>query len=236
MSVYIDATGGILHEQARSLALTCPHCQAFAHITPIAVPSFEELNARRPKQVGVVYRCDACSLPVFLLFAVKVYAEDRIELSAQFTEVERPREKFTFSYLPELVETLFREALACYTAGTLNAFASMCRRTAQATFQDLGEAGKLKLFDQLHEIREIADIDAETFSTVKRVIFDTDNDARPTLPLLESYAAGVLVEVMKDVLHQAYVRRGRLQQAMMMRKLFQREEPDNVTAISQAGS
>jgi hypothetical protein len=35
-----------------------------------------------------------------------------------------------------------------------------------------------------------------------------------------AYEAGVLLEVMKDMLYQAYVRLGKLQQAMMVRRFF----------------
>ena len=35
---------------------------------------------------------------------------------------------------------MFREALLCYSHGAFNAFASMCRRTMQAVFADLGES------------------------------------------------------------------------------------------------
>ena len=36
------------------------------------------------------------------------------------------------------------EALACFSAASHNAFASMCRRVAQCVFADLGEDGKLR--------------------------------------------------------------------------------------------
>src|SRR5262249_29287004 len=163
-------------------------------MTPVAVPRFDDLTARRPRNIGIVYRCDACSSPVFLRFAAKMYGSQRIELSAQFTEVERPREKFNFTYLPEDVERYFKEALVFY------AFASMCRRTAQAAFADLGEPGKLRLFDQLNDVREMADIDTDTFLLVKRVIFGTDSDPKPNPPELDGHQASVVLEAMKDLL------------------------------------
>ncbi|HVC29623.1 MAG TPA: hypothetical protein VND24_00460, partial [Steroidobacteraceae bacterium] len=146
MPVHIDSSSRLINSQEKSLALTCPHCQVVAHISVSAVPRFEDLQTHRPAQAGIVYRCDACNAPIFLRFAVRMYAANRIELSPLFTEVERAREKFSFTYLPEEVELLFKEALICYSSGAFNAFASMCRRTAQAVFADLGEAGKLRLF------------------------------------------------------------------------------------------
>jgi hypothetical protein len=232
MSSYIDASGRLHHEQEANLALTCPHCQVLSHITPIAVPSFDELVSHRPKHVGVVYRCDSCNAPVFLRFPVRMYGNNRVELGAQYIEVERPREKFSYTYLPEEIETLFREALTCFSNAQYNAFASMCRRTMQAAFADLGESGKLKIFDQLNDVRAMADIDAPTFIDVKRVIFGTDNDPHPSIPLIEDQLAGVLLEVIKDLLHQMYVRKGRLQQAMMMRRFFADESLRNIKAQS----
>jgi hypothetical protein len=228
MSGYIDSTGRLHHDQEANLALTCPHCQVLSHITPIAIPSYEELVRHKPKHVGAVYRCDSCNAPIFLRFPVRIYGNERIELGAQFSEVERPREKFSYTYLPEDVELLFREALGCFSNGSFNAFASMCRRTMQAVFADLGEAGKLRIFDQLDEIRVMADIDGPTFIDIKRVIFGTDNDPHPSLPMLDDQQAGILLEVAKDLLYQMYVRKGRLHQAVMMRRFFAEESIRNL--------
>ena len=220
MAVFIDSSDRLQHDQAQSLALTCPHCLVFAHITPLAVPRFAELIAHRPRQVGVVYRCDACNSPIFLRFNVRDYGVGRVELGAQFTEIERPREKFTFTYLPEAIETLFREALLCYSHGAFNAFTSMCRRTMQTAFELLGEPGKLRLFDQLNELRDMAQIDSASFTLLKRVIFGSDSGPGQAVPVLDDDQAGLLLEVTKDLLYQAYVRKGRLQQAMVVRRFF----------------
>lgn len=236
MSVHIDTASRLNNDQERTLALTCPHCQVMSHLTLSAVPSFEDLQAHRPKNIGAVFRCDACNEPVFLRFAVRIYGANRIELSPQFVEVERAREKFAFTHLPEEVELLFREALACFTAGTFNAFASMCRRAAQGAFADLGEAGRLRLFDELHTIREMAELEPETFTKVKAVIFGGAGDPRPNPPLLDSYEAGIVLEAMKDLLYEAYVRKGKLQQAMMVRRFFVEESVGKVTPITKAGS
>lgn len=138
MSVYIDSQSRLHHDQEHNLALTCPHCQVLAHITAMAVPHYEQLIALRPKHAGLVFRCDSCNAPVFLKFTIKMYAANRVELASTYIELEHAREKFTFTYMPEDSEILFKEALACYSAGCHNAFASMCRRTAQAVFADLG--------------------------------------------------------------------------------------------------
>ncbi|HVH83570.1 MAG TPA: hypothetical protein VM713_04545, partial [Steroidobacteraceae bacterium] len=136
------------------------------------------------------------------------------------TEVERAREKFSFAYIPEGVELLFREALACFSQGAFNAFASMCRRTAQAMFADLGEAGKLRLFDELNGLRDLTDIAPDLFTRMRNVLFGAELDARAGIPLLDGYQAGIMLEVMKDLLYEAYVRKGRLQQAIMVRRFF----------------
>ena len=148
----------------------------------------------------MVYLCDACHAPIFLRFTVRVYGAARIELSPQFTEVERAREKFSFTYIPEDVELLFREALTCFSNGAFNAFASMCRRAAQAMFSDLGEAGKLRLFDELNAVRDLASIAPEIFTKMKNVLFGAELDARSALPLLDGYEAGIMLEVVKDLL------------------------------------
>jgi hypothetical protein len=235
MSVHIDPSSRLHHDQAESLVVTCPHCQVVAHITPIAVPRFEDLSAHQPKQVGIVYLCHNCHAPVFLRFTVRSYGSARIELAPQFTEVERAREKFTYTYLPEEIELLFKEALLCFSSGAYNAFASMCRRTAQAVFTDLGESGKMRLFDELNNVRELAGIAPEPFNKLRAIVFGTETDPRPGTPLLDSYEAGIVLEVMKDLLYEAYVRKGKLQQAMMVRRFFLDETANSLTPLSTTG-
>ena len=234
MSVYVDANSRLHHDQERNLALLCPVCQVFSHITAVSIPQYRELIASRPNHVGVVYRCDSCSAPIFLKFAVKMYAPNRVELASNFVELERSKEKFNFTYLPEEAEKLFREALGCYSNGYFSAFASMCRRTAQAVFHELGENGRLRIFGQVNEARDMAEIDAETFAAVKKVLFGSDTDAAPVLPELGAREAGVLLEVLKDMLYEAYVRKGKLQQAMMVRRFFAEEALDKITPIGRA--
>src|SRR6201996_4989267 len=142
MSVHIDSSGRLIHDQEKNVSVTCPHCEVVSHITPSAVPRFEDLQAHKHRQIGVAYRCDPRASPISPRLMVRMFGPSRVQLAPQFTEVERAREKFSFPYLPQEVEALFREALACFSAGAFNAFASMCRRAAQAVFADLGEGGK----------------------------------------------------------------------------------------------
>jgi hypothetical protein len=235
MSVHVDANSRLHHDQERSLALNCPHCQVFSHITPVSIPQFPELIAARPSHVGLVYRCDSCNAPIFLRFAVKMYAANRVELANAFVELERAREKFSFTFLPEDSEKLFREALACYSGGHFNAFASLCRRTMQTMIRDQGENGRMRIFNQLSEARELAEIDTDTFNTMKKVLFGSDADPWPSMPEVGDYEAGVLLELMKDVLYEIYVRKGKLQQSMMVRRFFSEESIDKVMKIGQIG-
>jgi hypothetical protein len=109
----------------------------------------------------------------------------------------------------------------------------MCRRTAQAMFADLGEAGRLRLFDEFNAVRELADIAPEIFAKLKSVLFGAELDARSALPLLDGYEAGIMLEVAKDLLYEAYVRKGKLQQAIMVRRFFLDETNPNIPPLDQ---
>lgn len=216
--MYIDTNDRLHNDQSASVALICPHCAVFAHITPLAAPAFADLSATRPKQTGLIYRCDACNSPIFLRTHVRSYGSERIELSSQFEEVERPREQFDYAELPSEIETLFAETLLCYSHGLFNAFATMCRRTMQAVFVDLGESGKLRVFDELNNVRDMAELDAAVFTPIKRVLFGSDADAAPNYPPIDEFQAALLLEIIKDLLYQSYVRRARLRQAIVVRR------------------
>src|ERR1700729_1655991 len=181
MSIYITPQDE-LHVELQSIALTCPHCRTLTHLTPVAVPKFEDLSRRRPKQVGIVFRCDACDDPIFLKFAAKSYTALRIELAPNFTEVERAREDFPLSYLPEESEALFKRALGFFGARLYESFCSMSLRS---------------------------------------VLFGTDTDPWPNFPRLDAERAGILLEVMRDLLYQTFVRKARLLQAVRLRRSAQ---------------
>ncbi len=133
-------------------------------------------------------------------------------------ELERPKERFSFSYLPEETQTLFREALACYSGGNFNAFASMSRRTALSAFRALGEGGKLRAFEEVMEAQDIAAIDDRTFLPIKSILFESGDEE--DLPLLDRVQAGILLEIMKDMLYQLFVRHGKLTRAIKVRHFF----------------
>jgi hypothetical protein len=222
-TVFIDSTGAMYFGDERETSRNCPHCHAFSRMSPTALPTFDELLLQKPRSVGLVLRCHACTAPVFLRYATRLFANNRVELSPQAFDVERAIEKFAFNYVPEAVETYFREALICYSHNQFQAFASMCRRAASTTFADLGHATKLRLFDSLSDVREMAEIDEDAFAVVMRVIFSGGPDVNADVPVVNLYQSAVLLEVMKDFLYQAYVRKGRLQHAMKVRKFFVQE-------------
>jgi hypothetical protein len=174
-----------------------------------------------------VFRCDACGEPVFLKFMVRNYTALRIELAPNFVEVERAPEDFPLTYLPPESEALFKEALGCYAAGFFDAFGSMSRRTAQSLFRELGERGKLELFDTLQEIRALAELDDGIFADLRGVLFGSDSDPWPNHPHLDAERAGILLEVMRDLFYQTFVRKARLKLAMSLRKSASPVQPES---------
>ena len=221
MAITIDRDQGLLLENDEQIGLECPYCSVYSHMSPESVPHADDLLQHKPKHVGLVYRCDACSAPVFLRFAVKQYGENGVELYRNFIELERPKERFAFSYLPKETEILFREALSCYSNNNFNAFASMCRRSASSAYAALGDGGRLRAFEEIVIAQDIAGIDDDTFAPVKTVLFDADTEE--DLPILTRGQAGILLEVLKDMFYQCFVRRGKLTRAIKVRRFFVQE-------------
>jgi hypothetical protein len=181
MSIYITPQDE-LHVEYQGIALTCPHCQTLTHLTPVAIPKFDDISRRQPKHIGIVFGCDTCAEPIFLKFVVRAYTALRVELASNFIEIERARENFPLTYLPEEAEGLFKEALNCYAASCFNAFGAMSRRTAQSLFRELGERGKLELFDTLQEIRGLANLDDDTFGVLRTVLFGSNPTSMRNAP------------------------------------------------------
>ena len=218
MAIVINEDQGMEHQLEERIGLECPYCGVYAHMRPQSVPDAASLLRDKPKHVGLVYKCDACDAPVFLRFAVREYKENRVELYRNFIELERPKEKFSFSYLPKHTEVLFREALSCYSNNNFNAFASMCRRASVSAFDALGEGGKLRAFEEVMVAQDIAGIDDESFAPIKSVLFGSGQ--HEDLPLLNRAQAGILLEVLKDMFYQCFVRHGKLARAIKVRRFF----------------
>ena len=221
MAIELHRTLGITGDDDGRLALECPYCSVYANMAPQAVPDAAKILETRPKHLGLVYQCDACRAPVFLRFAVKEFGDDHVELYRNFVELERPKERFPFSYLPKHTEVLFREALNCYSGNSFNAFASMCRRSAASAFDALGDGGKLRAFEEVVIAQDIAGIDDESFAPIKSILFESGEEE--DLPMLNRFQAGILLEIMKDMFYQCFVRRGKLTRALKVRRFFVQE-------------
>lgn len=127
------------------------------------------------------------------------------------------KETFDFQYLPQAVAEDFKEALSCYSEGCYNAFAAMARRTVQSVSADLGAKGSDKVLGQLKDLKEMAQIDDETFEVLKQIVVGGHDGVHPHLPPLSVERAGVLLELMKDVLYQLFVRKAKVQEAITLR-------------------
>jgi hypothetical protein len=216
-------------EQAEPVSRECPHCSAHAELLPVAIPSFDELMKSRPRHVAIGFRCAACNEPRFVRAAVCGFEPDRIELSSNLVEVERSKERFPFGYLPAGVETLFREALQCYSADCHNAFASMCRRSVHASLKNVRMHNHPHLYDLFRDVVQLCEIDDSMAQILESVLFDPGT-AEPEIAAEQS---AVLIEIIKDMLYQCYVRPAKLKAAMKMRRYFAEEGAQKVTSLDQ---
>lgn len=208
--------------QDQPVSKECPHCGALAQLLPLSTPSFNELHRSRPRLVGVAFRCAACSEPRFARIATRTFGPDEIELSSRFVEVERPREHFAFAHVPQPVARLFREALDCYTAHCHLAFATMCRRTVQAAAS--AEDDRRRFSELLDEAVVLGNVDTATARVLRETLLGTGD-----VPELTPSHSAVLIELVKDMLYQHFVRTAKLRAALRMRRHFAgTDEPRSV--------
>lgn len=228
MSIYVKRNGEFA--QADAIVRDCPHCGVHAELVIAAVPSFERLTETRPRHAGLVFECSACKEPRFARVAVRSFGPDAIELSSNVVEIEKAKEKFSHSYLPEKLRSVFVEALDCYTADLYTAFGAMCRRAMQTAIADTRANGGPELGQLFAEAVQIAEIDAETVQRLKALLFDGGADE----PALDAVNAAILIEIIKDVFYECYVRRSKLRAAVRMRRYFAGETTQKVTPIGSA--
>jgi predicted RNA-binding Zn-ribbon protein involved in translation (DUF1610 family) len=225
MGAFIDNQDSFVQDTAS--VRECPHCGAHAQLIPVSTPKFALLTDLHPSQVALGFACSACGEPRFGRAMVRSIDSHRIELSGNFVEVQRAKERFPFAYLPDDVRCMFTEALACYTADIYNAFASMCRRTVAASQYALGDLEQLRWRNAFEDIVRIGEIDDLTASALEQVLFDRT----PAIPEIDAGQAAVLIEVMKDILYECHVRAAKFRAAMKMRRYFAEESRSKVTSI-----
>jgi hypothetical protein len=229
VAIYVNKNNGF--QLTEPITRECPHCGTHSQLLVLATPTFEVLAQTRPKQAGLLFRCAACNEPRFLRAAIRTIGAERIELAPNLVEVERTRERFQYNYLPDTVEQLLRETLDCYSLGAHNAFATMCRRTTRTALKTMDAAAKLRWQDTLQEVLRVCEVDAVTASTVDTVLFGDEGEP----PEITPDEAAVLVEVLKDLFYQSYVRTAKLRAAMKMRRFFAGETTGKITPIDRDG-
>lgn len=154
-----------------------------------------------------------------------------MKLQALPTDSTPEADRFPLAYLPPPIATRFREALGCHRHGLWRAFAAMCRQTAASVIADVGETGRLRLYDQVAEVQRLGEIDDATFGAVRTVIFDRAELGEANC---NRQVAAVLLETMKDLLTQLYVRPAKLRQALKVRKFFAEQAAGDVPITATA--
>ena len=201
----------------KHFTIKCPHCNAISGLSAISLPQHNLLIHYKPKNAGIAYQCDACQETVFLRFIIR-YFPKHVEFDDDFIEVEHPHEDYEYKYLPAEVADDFKEALTCYSNSCYNAFGAMIRRTIQTVSTELGAEGKDKVQNQIKELKDILKIEEETFDQLKVIILAGHDGAHPHLPSLNHERAEILLEIMKDVLYQLFIRRKKIQEAEKKRQ------------------
>jgi len=224
LAIYVKQNNDF--EQSEPIVRECPHCGAQAPLVPIATPGFAELTAARPQHAGVAFRCAACNEPRFARTAIRSFDKDRIVLSANLVEIERSKEHFPYNYLPEKLQRLIRETFGCYTADLFLAFAILCRRTVTVADALDTRPGPMSLAQRFDDAATLGEIGATTRETLRQVLFGSGPE-----PDISADQAAVLIEIVKDMLQQRYVRTAKLKRAIQMRKFFAEESPRRVAPL-----
>jgi Domain of unknown function (DUF4145) len=197
--------------------LRCPHCSTQTALIPISVPRYALIHRFRLTETGLVYRCSSCNRAVFLRYKVHPLSNPVI-LSDEFEQVTTSLEPFEMQYLAGAVLDDFREALTCYANACWNAFGAMCRRCIQSVSETLGAPGTTKVQAQLEELRNMGVTDEDTFKQLHAIMLAGHDGAHPHLPALSPARAAVLLQLMKDVLYQLFVRPAKIREAGDLRK------------------
>ena len=215
--------------------MECPHCRNHAHMHPTATPDFRALRQTRPERTGMVFQCGSCDMPVFVSYRITNFDVHRIDLLPLPADEPKTDKRFSFTYIPDGVATFFRNALGCYENDLMQAFVVMCRMTTEAMINDRGENEKMKFMAQVDEIAELANLTDTEYRDLCTVLFDTGTGTLLDAVDLDKGMSAILLETMKDMLHHAYIRRGRLAKTLRMRRYFADPQDETPAAAGELG-
>jgi len=206
------------------ISFECPYCNKASGMELISAPIHQRVTRFELQYVILGYMCSSCREQTPLLFKfgenVHVYKDSGdLPIRTSYYDIMTPQQlKFEHDkYLPEIIKTDLDEALSCYSVGAFNGFAAMCRRTIQSCLTELGAKGKDRIKSQMSDLKEIYNIDNDTVSILEQVIIDSHDGAHPHLPKLDNTRAELLLELIKDILYQLFVRKAKLKEASKSR-------------------
>ena len=204
-----------------SLALeNCPHCSISKPNLPYIWETTTENHSGQNRRKWRIYKCENCG------GLITVFAQENSRTISKIFP-SKISETFEYQYLKGDVLSDFEEALSCYSNNCYNAFGAMCRRTIQSLASELGSEGKDKVTNQLKNLKAIIDIDDETYKILEQIIIAGHDGAHPHLPKLSPERAAILLELMKDVLYQLYIRKVKIEEAIKLRKKSIEEKKEN---------
>ncbi len=145
------------------------------------------------------------------------------------------RERFNFTYLPEDTEALLKEAFACFTCRLLQRLRLDVPARRAVRIRRSRRGRQARTVRRTCEHPPACGARRRILRAWSRKCCSTSTTpGRGNLPEIDAFQAGVLLEVLKDLLYQAYVRRGRLQQAMMVRRYFSEDSSERHAAARRA--
>ncbi|MEM9172262.1 MAG: hypothetical protein AAGA84_06105 [Pseudomonadota bacterium] len=195
-----------------ALTRTCPHCEVFVKLAPQTLPSWQSLQTLKPSRLGIVCVCPACAKPVSLVSGRMRYDDETVDIEPVFESLPPQAERLDVDALPADLHDLADEAAECFTAGRTHAFVLLANRLTTLAAVELGDTGKLAVFNAVTEAATLANMEPALLRLCRHVLFDLQPS--DPVPMLTHKQARMLFEVLRDCLHELFARRHQLQAAM----------------------
>lgn len=198
------------------IRIRCSVCDTVSRLQLVSMPDPNTTNARGLKEIIAGYACDHCHAAIPLRWSVIAVDGHGVHVALP-EEILIAVEPFDYSYIPEPVTSDIKEALNCLSVKAHNGFAALCRRAIQSTCAHLGAEGTTRVEGQINELKELAELDAETFAALKAIMLGGHDGAHPQLPAVDESRADLLLQLLRDVMFQLFTRPGLIKEAAARR-------------------
>ncbi len=192
----------------------CPWCAAGTRFT-LSTRLSPGAHRAGIKTFIASYACDLCLGPIGIEWTVNSWSREDVPLVRDPRLVTPLGLTFETGAAPAAVRAPLSEALDCFRSGAFNGFAFLSWRVVEAMADDaVGAGSPVTITSRVDDALGLLGLAESWKSLLHRILLPTAERPRADIPEMSREKAAVLLSVLRDLVHELYLRPVRLKEAV----------------------